>query len=740
MAQLPSKKMINRMTVLMFCFLIGGFGLIVAQLFKLQIVQHEDYQQRAVEQQTRDTIISPKRGTIYDRNMKALAVSASVETVIMSPVNITSDEMANKAADGLSELLGVDRETILEKTKKNNQYEIIARKVEKDVADQVRQFVKDNDIKGISLVEDSKRYYPYGSFASHILGFTGTEGQGLEGLEAYYEQYLKGTPGRIISAKNARGSDMPFKYEQYVDAQNGSNLVLTIDEVVQHFLEKYLEEAVIENNATKGGIAICMDVNTGEILGATIKPDYDLNDPFTIVSQETQDLLATLEGDEYSTTRKTALEQQWRNKMIADTYEPGSVFKIITAAIGLDTGAVTPTTQFSCSGRVMVAGTPINCHKRTGHGPETFTQGIENSCNPVAIATADRVGSDTYLEYVKAFGLTEKTGIDLYGETTGIFHSAEVFQGPVERATTSFGQTFTITPIQMAQAIAASVNGGYLVTPHLAKELVDDENNVVQNFTTQVKRQVISEETSQKLDAILQSVVDNGTGKNARIMGYNIGGKTGTTIKTVDRVQGVEKKLVSFAAIAPADDPQLLVLVILDEPGITDGSISVGGGAMAAPVAKSVLENILPYMGINPQYTAEELASMEVAVVNVVDTEVGAAKQQLEAQGLKVDIEGEGEIVLGQIPRGGQTMPKSGKVILYTQEGYEQKMATVPNVVGKTAEQANQALVNAGLNIRFSSQLDKGSTATVVSQSELADTQVPEGTIVTVDFIHEVGD
>lgn len=738
MAQLPNKKMINRMTFIMICFLLVAFGALIGRMFFLQIIKHDLYEQKAVDQQTRDTIISPKRGTIYDRNLKALAVSASVETVVISPIAVTENKNAELVATGLSEILGIDKDTILEKTKKKNQYETIARKIEKDVADQIREFVKENDISGITLIEDSKRYYPYSTFASHLIGFTGTEEQGLWGAEAYYDTYLKGTAGRIISAKNARGTDMSLAYDEYVDAENGANLVMTIDEVIQHYLEKHLTTAVEENNAIKGGLGIVMDVKTGEILAASVLPDYDLNSPFTIVDETTVEALAALEGDAYKTARSEALQLQWRNRLISDAYEPGSVFKVVTTAIALEENVTSMDDTFTCSGFLKIGGRTINCHKTTGHGHETLVQGIGNSCNPVAMTLAARVGSSTYLKYINAFGLTEKTGVDISGETSGLFHSASVFEGPVELATSSFGQTFTVTPLQMISAIATAVNGGNLMTPRIAKQLIDDKGNVIKTFDTEIRSQVISAETSKQICQIMESVVSTGTGKNAYITGYRVGGKTGTTIKTTEKVEGQpDKKIASFVGVAPMDDPQVAVLILLDEPEVTDRL--VGGGAMVAPVVKNILQDILPYLGIAPQYTAEELEKLEVAVINVNGVEVNAAKAALEKLGLNVSISGDGETVLGQLPKAGLSMPQKGTVVLYTQEGYEPLMATVPNVAGMGQEEARAAFLAAGLNMKTSGA-DAASGAIAVSQSEVANSLVPEGTIVTVEFMHQVSD
>lgn len=731
-----NQSMMRRMLAILILFVGFGFVPLIARLAQLQIFEYDFYQKKAVEQQTRDTIVTPKRGTIYDRNMKKLAVSASVETVYISPASIKNDEERNLIADGLSEILGVNRDEIYEKSLKKNYYQVIKKKIEDETATEVRKFIKENKLTSVALVEDSKRYYPYGNFASHVIGFVGTDEQGLQGVEYMYDSILKGKAGRIVTAKNAHGSDMHFQYESRVDAENGSDVVLTIDEVVQHFLEKHLETAVIENDLQNRAAGIVMDVKTGEILAMATKPDYDLNDPFTITDPEVLEAINALEGDARKSALNEALNQMWRNKAVSDLYDPGSTFKILTAAIGLEENVVHLDDHFYCSGSLVVADRRIRCWKTAGHGAENFIKGIQNSCNPVFMEVGSRIGATTMYNYVSAFGLMEKTGIDLPGEGSGYFYSLKSI-GPVELATISFGQGFQVTPLQMITAVSAAVNGGYLVTPHVVKEVIDPDGNVTQTFSTEVKRQVISKETSEIMRSLLESVVSGGTGKNAYVKGYRVGGKTGTSEKlnTKDEAGNVEK-IVSFVGVAPSNDPQVAVLIMLDTPT----NRSATGGIVAAPVVGAIMEDILPYLGITPQYTEQELQNMEVTVPNVTGLTLAQAREQLGYFNLSMRAVGTEGTVVEQVPRAGQVMPKNGKVIVYTADDQKEAPIAVPNVIGKTAEQANQIIVNAGLNIRIQGFDVTSSGVTAAKQTPEAGQMVDPGTVVTVEFLHKIDD
>ena len=726
----------RRMLFVLFIFLAVCFVALTVRLFYVQIMQHELYQAKAIDQQVRDTTVTPKRGTIYDRNMKTLAVSASAETVYIAPKSIKDDEEAALIARELSRILGVSEESILKKTQADNYYEVIKRQVEKETADQVREFKQEYDLASVALAEDSKRYYPYGAFASHIIGFTNVDGEGIEGLEMYYNDVLVGMPGRIITAKNARGTDMPFRYEQYIDAQNGYNLVLTIDEAVQHFVEKQLENAVVEYNVQNRATAIVMDVNTGAILAMATKPDYDLNNPREITDPELLAELEALEGEEYSTRQMEIWQSMWRNKAIADTYEPGSVFKIITVSMALEKDVVSLHETFNCPGYKVVAGTRISCWKAGGHGTQDVLTGLKNSCNPVFMELGARIGGASFYDYAEAFGLLEPAGIDLYGEAEGIFFDKDtIANGVVETAVAAFGQTFKVTPIQMITAVSACVNGGYLNQPYLVSKIVDDEGNVVQEFDPSVKRQVISEETSKTVASMLEQVVATGTGKNAYIKGYRIGGKTGTSEKIDEKnEEGVaDKRVSSFCGIAPADAPQIAILMLMDEPEVDE----VTGGLTAAPTVRKMFEDILPYLGIMPQYTEEELASLEKSVPDVTGMAVADAREKLKDAGFTPSVMGDGQEVLEQVPRSGQKLAQGGKVILYTTEQETSSLKEVPSVEGMSFAQASSTLEAAGFNMSSDGKDLTEDEVYATTQSPAAGTLAEAGSVVKVDFVHE---
>ena len=727
-----NKRTRKRMLVIFVIFILLGVVPVFINLFYVQIVKHDFYLGKATTQQMRNATITPARGTIYDRNMKKLAVSATVETVYINPSSVESDEQAELIADGLSDILGVDRETVLEKTKKKNYYEIIKRKVEKEEADRVREFKVEHKLKAIELVEDTKRYYPYGNFASSVIGFVGTDNYGLQGVEAYYDEELQGLPGKITSAKNASGTAMPLEYEQYIDPENGKNLVLTIDEVVQHYVEKHLENAVIEHNVQQRGAAIVMNVKTGEILALANKPDYDLNDPFAL-TDEFELSIESLEGDEYNAAVSEYLNQIWRNKVVSDTYEPGSVFKTVTAAIGLEEKKVSLDSTFYCPGYYMVGKTRVGCWKHAGHGSETFLKGLENSCNPVFMQVGLSIGTDLFYKYFDAFGLREKTGIDLPGEAEGIPHTYENLSNPISLATSSFGQTFKVTPIQMLTAVAAVTNGGYLVQPHVAKEFVDDNGVVIQSVDTTPKRQVISAETSATVANMMEQVVSSGTGGNAYLQGYRIGGKTATSEKTDQRDENgqVTKYSVSVVGIAPADDPMYAILVMLDEPNTSVTS----GGQLVAPVVRNIFNDILPYLGVVPQYTPEELANLEISVPNVIGSDVKTAKTELSNAGFTYRIEGEGQTVVDQVPKTGERLSKGSSIILYTAESATSSLI-VPDVIGCTPAEAKERLEAAGFNIKEIGTLGE-TDCFAVKQSLAHGTAAAAGTVVEVTFLKD---
>ena len=730
----PPATMKRRMLALMVVFLCLCFSAILIRLFNVQILQHDFYQAKAIDQQVRDTTIAPKRGTIYDRNMKKLAMSVSSETVYIAPKSIKDAAQASLIARELSAILGVSEESILKKTTANNYYEIIKRQVDKETADQVRQLKIDHALSAVALAEDSRRHYPYSSFASHIIGFTNIDGEGIEGLESYYNDVLVGMPGRIIEAKNAKGTEMPFRYAQFIDAKNGYNLVLTVDEAVQHFVEKQLKIAVEDYNVQNRALAIVMDVNTGGILAMATYPDFDLNNPRLTEDEALLAELEMLEGEEYSARQMEIWQANWRNKAIADTYEPGSVFKIITATIALEEGVFSKNETFYCPGYKMVAGTRIGCWKYGGHGAQDMLTGLKNSCNPVFMELGARIGGQAFYEYAEAFGLMNKSGIDLYGEAAGIFHNkAVISRGQVEVAVTAFGQTFKVTPIQMITAISACVNGGNLMEPHLVSKIVDDDGNVVKDFEPVVRRQVISAETSAQVAAMLEDVVATGTGRNAYIAGYRIGGKTGTSEKIDEKnEEGVaDKRISSFCGIAPADNPQIAILLLLDEPNVDQ----ITGGLIAAPTVRKMFEDILPYLGIMPQYTTEELAKLEQSVPDVTGLTIEDARSALKGTSFNPVVLGGGTHVLEQVPRAAQKLNSGGKVLLYTDEAATS--IEVPDVSGLSVNQASNRLSAAGFNIRSVGKDLNESDVTAITQTPRAGALAVEGSVVEVEFIHK---
>ena len=719
--------------------------LLAGRLWYLQMVDADKYKQGAFEQYTTEISISPKRGTIYDRNMTALAVSATVETVFISPYDISrqndnkpADEQVNisevkkQIADFLSVLLEVDREMILERMEKtNSKYQIIKKKVEREECDKIRQFIIDNDIVGIHLEEDIKRYYPYGNLASHVIGYTNSAGTGLYGVESYYENYLKGNSGKFVTAQNAKGKDMPFKYESFIEAENGTSVVLTIDWQIQAILEKHMETALRDNKAKNRVFGIIMDVNTGEILAMTTKPDYDLNDPYTldVTSQSKLDSFTGTE-EETNTYRKDLLEGLWKNKIITETYEPGSTFKLITSAMALEEGVVSPTDSFYCTGSKSVGGYVIGCHQRGGHGHESFEQGLQNSCNPVFMELAERIGKNDFYNYFEAYGFMEKTGIDLAGEVSSIYHTDINGFNQTELAVYSFGQTFKVTPIQQICGVCAVANGGSLLKPHVVKALVDDDGNIVKSYDTTLVRRVNSEETSKTIMEYVMNGINVGSTKNAYVKGYKIAAKTGTSQK---RDKEGNLYIGSCVAFAPADDPQIAILVGIDEP--SNGAYY--GGVIAAPVVSNVLSEVLPYLNIEPSFTKEEAETLDVAVPDYRGLSVENAKKNASSSGFSIKVIGKGNVVTEQLPRYGDRIPSEGVIVLYTDNAVPSESVTVPNVINYSPVQANKILINAGLNVKMEGSYREDVDGSIaVKQSPGAGENVKPGTVIEVEFRH----
>ena len=799
MANLPRRKtdaarranqIIRTRTVLVMALLgVVTFGALFLKLFDLQIRQHDELQEKAVAQQTRSTVITASRGTIYDRNGHPLAVSATAENVFVDPKGLQQylEEQAEQGntevrdaeyiARGLSRILEVDEETILEKMEKTSSaYEIVKKRVDQEVADEVRKFINGeiddegnqlttvNDdgetvlisdpdkspvrVHGVYMEPDSKRYYPNGTLAANVLGFVNNDNVGGVGLEAKYDSVLQGTAGLTITARDNNGNDMLYQYEQYYDAENGNSLVLTLDRGVQAALEKGLSSMITKFDAAKGGTGIIMDVNSGAILAMASYPTYDPNSYGTLYDEKLQSQLdsqlaelaqnrADYETEEdyqaaVSAAKSSVLSSQWRNKCIDSTYEPGSTFKPITLATALEEGVVDMNTTFNCTGSITVQGwgRPINCSKRAGHGLQTLKVATGNSCNPAFVTMGLKIGTETYYKYLKSFGLMEKTGVDMIGEVAGIFADEESFNSNVvSLASYAFGQTFNVTPLELIRAQAATINGGYLYTPYVVEQVLDDSGAVVEQHESVPVRQVISEETSAKVRECLEWVVSDGGGRNGQVAGYRIGGKTGTADKT-----GTNDVVVSFMCFAPADDPQIIMLLTMDTPSRTTGT-AVFGGTMVAPAASSIMSEVLPYLGIEPEYTAEELAGADITVPNVVGMTLEDAKTRLSNAGFACTTVGDGATVTDQTPAGGAIVPNNASIILYLGAEKPDTPCTVPNVVGKSASEANKALTNAGLIMRASGATTSSSgNVHAITQDVSAGTQVPAGTVVTVQF------
>ena len=723
----------TRSFVLMLITGIVMFVLLFFRLFDLQIKRHEELQGMAVSQQTRRTVVTASRGTIYDASGNILAISTSAETIILSPMEINNalkdtehpvSWTKDSLAAGLAEILDKDAASIRKRMdNEDSQYELIKLRVDEDVAAKVREYVEENNIGGVHLVADTKRYYPYGSLAAQVIGFVGDDNTGLYGLEAYYEDELEGQSGLVISAKDQAENDMLYTYEQYFAAKNGSDLTLTLDATIQYYLEKGLESMMDKFSAANGASGIVMNAKTGAVMAMASYPNYDLND-FLTVSDKT--LQERIERGESTVADMQLL--QWRNKALNDTYEPGSTFKILTLSAALEEGVVDKTTTVNCSGSVNISNYTIHCSNKNGHGLQTLVQSVGNSCNPAFINYGLRIGNTKFYEYMRSFGLMNTTGIDLGGEAVGVFAADDSFT-QLDLACYAFGQNFTVTPLALIAAQAACINGGYLHTPYLVERITDSDGNVTYRHDNTPVRQVISEQTSATVRECLEYVVASGTGKNGQVAGYRIGGKTGTADKgqTGDVV-------VSFLCFAPADDPQVIMLITMDTPSRATGTY-VSGGNMVAPTASTVMAEILPYLGVEPSYSAEELLGMDTTVPNVIGMSVEEAKAKLKDRALSYKIVGDGETITDQTPAGGAIIPGKSSVILYVGEEKSTDKCVVPHLIGKTPSEANTTATAAGLLIRFSGTTgSESSSVRVLSQSIDEGTEVEAGTVITVQL------
>ncbi len=750
----PNRMMLRRTLFLLSVCGIAAFLVLGARLYQIQIVQHDEYEAAAIAQQVRETTVSAARGTIYDRNGVVLAMSAGVDTVYISPAEIERyDEDKEAIARGLSEILGVDYETILKKAGNTNSwYEVVARKVEEDVAEQVRQFKSDGGYVGIKIESDTKRYYPNGSMAAHVIGFVGLDNTGLGGIESRYDSVLSGESGYVMRSTTAAGTDMLYSsYEDYVDASDGDSISLTIDAVIQNYVEKHLAQAVEDYDIQNGAAAICMEVDTGAILSMVSLGNFDLNDYQTISAEAEAEISSIAQSeDEYNELYALAQQQQWRNKAISDTYEPGSTFKIITLAMALEEGVVSENSSFYCGGsmNVLGRGTPLKCWKHGGHGSQTLTQAVQHSCNVAFVNIGQLVGEEKFYEYAEGFGfiertadtsqqLTAKTGIDLGGESGSIWWSEDVFCNPEnlsQLAAASFGQTFNITPIQLITAVSACVNGGNLMKPYLVQSISDSEGNLISQTEPELVRKVISEDTSAAVCRILEQVVGDqveGTGHNAYVAGYRIGGKTGTSTKTTKEISGEKEYIVSFIGFAPADDPEIAILVLLDDPSSESG-IYISGGQMAAPVVGKMMADILPYLGVEPEYSDSELAAADRAVPDVSGMSLTEARSALTEAGLNCRVIGEGDTVTDQLPRAGAVIASGSEVLLYAGQSPSPVEETMPDLRGLSYEAAIEKLRGLGLYVTAGNGVTDAQSELISGQSIAPGENVEHGTVIEV--------
>ena len=805
----PNSQMRCRIAVLIIFLACLGFAAVGLHLFWMQVVRYDFYQEKALSLQTKDDVIEPKRGTIYDRNMKVLAESAATETVNINPSGLKEwvatqnkkienaneknetqtpllslESVQEEVAEILSSNLDLVYSTVLEKVQRVDKMSIkIQGGVEKELVNKINEDMKAAKIdtgsgNSIYTEPDTKRYYPYSSFASQAIGFLNNSGA-VGGLELQYDEVLSGTSGRVVRAANARNSDMPFEYEQYIPAEDGASVVTTLDETIQHYLEKHLETGLTDNPAARGGLSgIVMDVKTGEILGMANMPDFDVNEYDTIEKDSlyynelvteveqyftengingtvgegfyTDDLWAELpEGltedqkKELSALRADKLQKMWRNHIVSDTYEPGSTFKLMTVASGVETGTVSPESTFVCGGSMMVKGwdKPIRCHKTGGHGAQTLEQALMNSCNVAMMQISMKMGASNFYDYFEAFGMTQKTGIDLPGEANNktLFYDKEALtKTPSNLAVESFGQRFQVTPIQMITMVSAIVDDGNLKTPHMVRQILNSDGSVRETIAPEIKRQVISAETSAFMREAMEAVVSEGTGKNAYVAGYRVGGKTATSEILKRKTDEEDRYTASFIGVAPMDDPQIAVLVAIHD---LPESAPHGGGAMAAPIVGRILSDVLPYLGVEQSYDDSESDRREYEVPSLIGTTKEDAENTIKNAGLTCRFVGDGDKVTDQVPTGGVKIPSESKVILYLGGEKSSEMITVPNVLGEHPSTAKDRLENNSLYMRRTgiktSQTNGGTIA--VQQNPAAGTEVPIGTVITVSFENSTG-
>lgn len=730
----PAQRLRQRTAILILLILVLGFGAAVLRLTYLTTIQSSELQESAVDLQLADTTVSAKRGTIYDANGNVLAESASVWQVVMSPVNFKNDKQRQAAAKGLSEIFDLEYNDVLDDTKQQSHYVVVKRRIESDEREKVLELIdtlkKDYSCSGvIQLLDDYKRYYPKNSLASSVIGFTGSDDQGLEGIEYEYDSYLSGTPGRIITAQNARGTDMPFRYEQNVESEDGNNVYLTIDETIQSICEKYMQKGVEDNNVLNKGVCIAMDVNTGAILAMVTTDGYDLNNPYELSAKDKKKIKSTSKKKQ-AEAESAALSNMWRNKAVADTYMPGSVFKMCVASAALEENLVNEKTSFTCTGSISVEGETIHCSNISGHGTQNFVEVISNSCNPAFIQIGQMLGAGKFRQYYQGFGFSDKTGIDLPGEAEDSFWK-EGKMGGVDLAVASFGQNFTITPIQMITACAAVSNGGYVVQPHVVSKITDSKGNVIKTVDKKVKRQVISDDTSKKMNEYLEYNTERQGAAAGYISGYKVAGKTGTTEKrgvTKFESSFSEDYISSFCGYAPADDPQIAMLVFFDTP---DGD-AYYGSQVSSPVFINIMSEVLPYLDVKTSYTDEELGYVDASAGDYTGVSVDEAKTAVEADGFTATVKGNGSTVISQIPTVSSGLQKGGSIVLYTDSDSQSETVSVPSLIGLSPDEVNNVASDYGLNVSFSGATTSSGTSS--SQNIEAGTSVSPGTVITVSF------
>lgn len=703
----------------------------VARVFYLTIVRGEELSEKAETQQLKDTEITAMRGTIYDSNGNVLAQSASVWNVFIDPLNI-KDKQRDLIVDEFANLFGYDadeKKEFYDRTTHQNHYELVEKKVENNIKEKLSKFVSKNELGGcIGTEQTTKRYYPYGTLASSVIGFTGADDQGLSGIEAYYDEQLTGTNGRIITAKDAKSNNIANDYETSIAATDGDSIVLTINQTIQYYLEKGLRETMNEYQA-KGAYGVVMNCNTGAVLAMSSLPDYDCNEPYKLTYSKDKKAIKKLsDKTAKQEAESAAVQNQWRNFTVSDTYVPGSVFKTFVASAALEENVVNLNTTYNCTGSIQVDKYKMKCHYHPGHGTQTLTQGLENSCNPFFITIGQKLGVHNYFKYFDAFGFTQKTNIDLPGEASPQYYKEDQY-GIVELSSASFGQTNSLTPIQVCTGLCAIANGGKLLQPYLVSSIADANGKTVKKTQTKEIRQVISTDTSEKVRKMMKSVVDNGTGKNGYVAGYSVGGKTGTSTKLGESKNGEgDKYIVSFGAIAPSDDPEIAMLIIVDEP-----NQDLGGGALCAPIAAQVTQEAMNVLGIEPKYNDSEMKDLSKQTPNVVGKSLDEAKKTLEENNLNYVVVGDDSTVTRQCPSGADTIPNGGTVYLYTDDS-EKQTVNVPNFSGLTVNEAKDLASSSNLNIQIAGNSMSSGTVVAYRQSEETQAKVEKGTVVTVTF------